>query len=130
MELEQITMDPAAAQVAYEDYATAVRANHDDEDRAIAEGYKALAEGKVLIELSKVLAAGGTRTVNLRHRFGPSELTVPRLAIIRADAKVAFTRGIDSDGGCVITADKRNHELHPRNTRDRSVINEIGRAHV
>ena len=35
---------------------------------------------------------------------------------------MAFTSGVDRDGGCWITADRRNNELHSRNSKDRFVI--------
>jgi hypothetical protein len=124
MELETITMEPEAAKAAYEDYAAAVRANHDAEDRAIADGYKALAEGKNLINLPQALAAGGTDTVKIASlwRRGLSQVPVPKLAICRANARIAYTAGIDRDGGCLITADKRASQLHTHNRRDRFVI--------
>ena len=63
MELESIQMDPEQARAAYEDYAAAVKLNRDSEDHAIAEGYKALADGRALLRLMPTLAAGGTTTV-------------------------------------------------------------------
>ena len=121
MELDQIDMDPEVAQAAYDDYAKAVKINHDAEDQAIAQGYKALAEGKSLIQLSKVLAAGGSTTIEVKStwRNELTTVTVPRLAYCRANAKVAFTRGVDRDGGCLITADRNDQQLHTRNTADR-----------
>jgi hypothetical protein len=124
MELEQIQMDPAVAQAAYADYAKAVKINHDAEDQAIAQGYRALAEGKSLIQLSKVLAAGGTTTIEVRQSWSREmiTMTVPSLAVCRADAKIAWTQGVDRDGGCEITADKRRNELHTRNRADRMLF--------
>ena len=124
MELDAITMEPEAAKAAYDEYAAAVRANRNAEDQAIADGYRALADGKQLIRLSATLAAGGVevRDVRVRWRRDLITVTLPRLAIIRAGAKIAFTQGVDSDGGCLITAEKRAHELHNRNRRDRFVI--------
>lgn len=124
MNLNTIEMEPEAAKVAYEDYAAAVRDNRDAEDVAIAEGYRALSEGKALINLPATLAAGGTQDIEVRPRWrnGPITVTVPRLAYCRANAKLAYTQGVDRDGGCLITADKRGQELHTRNVRDRFVI--------
>ena len=65
MELSTITMEPEAAKAAFEEYAAAVRAGHDEEDQAIADGYKALAEGKPLINLPQTLAAGGVDTIEV-----------------------------------------------------------------
>ena len=123
MELSTIEMDPGAAKAAYDEYAAAVRADHDEEDRAIADGYKALSEGKPLINLPQTIAAGGVDVIEVNHPWrGLAKATVPRLACCRANAKVAFTQGVDRDGGCLITADQRERELHPRNRRDRFVI--------
>jgi hypothetical protein len=124
VELSTITMDPEAAKTAYEDYAAAVKANRDAEDQAIADGYRALADGKQLIQLSRTIAAGGIETIEVKSSWHnhTDVVTVPRLAICRANAEVAFTRGVDRDGGCLITANKRNPELHTHNTRDRFTI--------
>ena len=124
MELSTITMEPQAAQTAYEEYAAAVRANHADEDRAIADGYRALAEGKQLVELSKCVAAGGVTKIEARSRWRNQDttVTVPRLAFCRADARMAYTTGVDQRGGCLITADKRERELHVANAKDRNRI--------
>jgi hypothetical protein len=124
MELEQIQMDPEQAKVAYEDYAAAVKLNRNAEDQAIAEGYKALMEGKRLIQLTPTLKAGGTTTVDVRPSWTRDSMvvTVPRLAFCRADAKVAWTLGVDRVGGCEITADRRRNELHARNRTARFVI--------
>lgn len=125
MELEQIQMDPEQAQAAYEDYAAAVKLNRNSEDQAIAEGYKALMEGKRLIQLTPTLKAGGTTAIEVRQtwsREGFAMVTVPRLAYCRADAKIAWTQGVDRDGGCTITADRRANELHSRNRADRFLI--------
>ena len=124
MELNLIEIDPELAKAAYQEYADAVRANHDAEDQAIAEGYKALSEGKRLVNLPATLAAGGTTTVEgkVGWRNTPVAVTVPRLAAVRANAKIAFTSGVDRDGGCLITSDKKAQELHQRNTKDRFPI--------
>ena len=124
MQLEQIQMDPEQARAAYEDYAAAVKVNRDREDQAIAEGYKALMEGKRLIQLMPTLKAGGTTSIEVTSSWirDAVTVTVPRLAYCRADAKVAFTQGVDHDGGCEITADRRRNELHSRNRADRFVI--------
>lgn len=124
MELDTIEMDPEQAKVAYDDYAAAVKANHDAEDQAIAEGYRALADGKSLINLPQTIAAGGTTTLEIHPRWhnSPVAVTVPRLAFCRANARVAFTSGVNSDGGVLITSDKRAQELHHRNRRDLFVI--------
>lgn len=124
MEMDAIQMDPEQAKAAYEDYAAAVKVNHDAEDRAIADGYRALMEGRSLIQLTPTLKAGGTTTIEVKSSWlrDAWTVTVPRLACCRADAKVAFTTGVDRDGGCEITADRRHNELHSRNRTDRFPI--------
>ena len=119
MELESIQMDPEQARAAYEDYAAAVKLNRDSEDHAIARrGYKGtLADGRGAAAADRrPLAAGGTTTVrgpDMAPRRRRSTRRSTRLAACRADAKVAFTSGVDRDGGgCWITADRRNNELH------------------
>ena len=53
MNLNTIAMEPDAAKAAYEDYAAAVKGRRDAEDEAIALGYRALSEGKALINLPR-----------------------------------------------------------------------------
>jgi hypothetical protein len=124
MEMNTIEMPVDEARAAYEEYAAAVTANHDEEDKAIAEGYRALADGKRLIHLAQTLAIGGTSTVDVPEAWSSRvrTVTVPNLACCRADAKVAYTTGIDRDGGCVITADKRRQDMSNANRKDRFVI--------
>jgi hypothetical protein len=57
------------------------------EDRGILRGYNAILKGKKLIELSKVIAAGGA---DEKHR--------PRLAIMRADQRECYVRA-ERNGG-------------------------------
>jgi hypothetical protein len=101
-----------------------VKLNRNSEDQALAEGYKALMEGKRLIQLMPTLKAGGTTTIEVTQSWSRDTfvLTVPRLAYCRADAKIAWTFGVNRDGGCEITADRRPRELHSRNRADRSPI--------
>jgi hypothetical protein len=124
MELNMIEIPEEQARSAYEEYAAAVKVNRDEEDRAIAEGYKALAEGKRLIHLGQTLQIGGTSIVEVRSRWDGRDVqvAVPNLACCRADAKIAWTSGVDSDGGCVITADRQANQLHAANRKDRFVI--------
>lgn len=71
-----LEMDREQAREAYLDYAEAVKRRHDAEDAAIAKGYKALAEGKRLINLRDAMRRGG---VDDRGR--------PRLAVAPALAE-------------------------------------------
>ena len=47
---------------------------------------------------------------------------VPRLAACRANARIAYTNGVDLDGGCLITADRHDRDLHHANKVDRFTI--------
>lgn len=125
MELNTITMERNRARRAFLDYRRAVRERHDREDEQIMRGYRALARGQQLIRLSDTLRAGGSTIVTGRPRWNRQQLVetrVPRLAVIRADATMCFTQGIDNDGGCLLTADKPNGELSANNRRDRFQI--------
>jgi hypothetical protein len=79
MNLQAIEMPRAEARAAFQDYRRAVRARHDREDEQIMRGYKALAQGKRVINLRETIQAGGE---DAQHR--------PRLAVVRADATVCF----------------------------------------
>lgn len=74
MDLTTISMDKSEAREKFLEYKRAVKARHDDEDFAIMQGYRALAMGKQLINLTDTIRAGGF-----------DELWRPRLAIARAD---------------------------------------------
>lgn len=105
MELPTIDIPPAEARKRFEQYRREVRDKHDAEDAAIAKGYKALAEGTPLIRLSEAMKLGGVR----RKTYSSGRATtVPCLAIARANARFAWTNGIDRNGGLII-AGKRNH---------------------
>lgn len=58
-------------------YRRAVKLRHDAEYAAILRGYNQVLKGRKLIELSKVIAAGGA-----------DELHRPRIAVMRADQKL------------------------------------------
>lgn len=128
MELATITMDRNHAREAFLAYRKSVRERHDQEDAEIMRGYRALARGHQLIRLSETLRAGGSelKTFEVHNRWNGRTYRlvcrVPRLAVIRADAKVCFTAGIDDDGGCLLTADRQDRELSPNNRRDRRRI--------
>jgi hypothetical protein len=76
MELATIELDVDEAKERYKEYSAAVKRRHDDEDAAIAAGYKALAEGKSLISLRGTIAAGGV-----------DELGRPNLALAPANCE-------------------------------------------
>ena len=81
MNLQAIEMDKAKALAAYQDYADALRKKWNQEDATLKKGYRALAQGKRVIELTEIIKAGGL-----------DEKGRPRLAIVRADAKEVFLR--------------------------------------
>ena len=74
MELNAITMDKSEARAHFLDYRRAVRERHNAEDHAIMQGYRALSQGKQIINLLDVMKAAGA------HESG-----LPKLAIARAD---------------------------------------------
>lgn len=76
MNLDTIVIDPEEARARADEYAAAARETRDAEDAAMAQGYRAAARGLPIIQLSTVMAAGGTFDDGL-----------PRLAIARATAK-------------------------------------------
>lgn len=126
MELATITMDRKPAREAFLAYRKSVRERHDQEDEQIMRGYRALARGQQLIRLSDTLRAGGSEEVSFpSRRWTDRRLEtwrVPRLAVCRADARMCFTTGIDRDGGCVLTADRRDRDLASNNRRDRTRV--------
>jgi len=117
MELATITMERPKARKAFLDYRRAVRARHDDEDAEIMRGYRALSQGHQLLHLSETISAGGFRTMSY-VRWGPNDEVVnllPRLAIVRADARFCLTAGIERDGSVRF---QNRLRLSPRNRKD------------
>lgn len=76
MELTTLNVSKQQAKEAVAHYRKAVKEHRRAEDRAILRGYNAILKGRKLIELSKVIAAGGV-----------DEHDRPRLAVIRADQR-------------------------------------------
>jgi hypothetical protein len=127
MDLPVIEMEREAAQEAFRTYQAAVREPRrkelnavrrrvEAEDRAMMRGYRELAAGRQVIELSKAIAAGGTEDLECEtqgYRKGEWRtftvtLRVPKIAVVRADAQRVFTRGVDRDGGVLFRADSEN----------------------
>jgi hypothetical protein len=75
MELQTIEMPKAEARKAFLEYRHAVRERHDAEDEQIMRAYRALSQGKPVIDIFEAIRDGG------RDRNG-----LPKLAIARADA--------------------------------------------
>lgn len=132
-----ITMDRNAARRAFLDYrhecrearerdvnvaVDAARARMAEHDVAIMRGYRELARGHQVIRLAETIRAGGwdERTVRVSWTTPPQERTVrlPRIAVMRADAERAYTRGIDTNGAVVFT-DESNAWMPERWTRKR-----------
>lgn len=88
MNVNTISMKPMEAKAAYEQYRNAVKLRHNEEDAAIAAGYRVLAQGKSVINVREAISQAG---VDEQHH--------PKLAIARADAKHVFYRGYNS-GSC------------------------------
>lgn len=81
MELSTLNVSKTQARAAVAEYRKAVGEHNRAEDRAVLRGYNAILRGRRLIELSKVIAAGGA---DENHR--------PRLAVFRADQPICFMR--------------------------------------
>jgi len=74
MDVQTVTMDAEAAAAAFKEYRAAFMAERNRIDGELMRGYKALAEGRILISLSDAIQRGGV-----------DEIGRPRLAIARAD---------------------------------------------
>jgi hypothetical protein len=83
MDVQQITMDPAKAREAFQAYSSAVKRKYNADFEALAKGYKAIADGKSVIDLHGVLQSAGV----------DSELR-PRFAIARADWQWCYFREV------------------------------------
>jgi hypothetical protein len=102
MNLPTITMDREKAQEAFDQYRGSLLRRHNEEDAAIARGYKALARGTPLLKLSEALKRGGL-----------DQDSLPRLAICRADAKWCWLR-LDADGEAWFSMDPRFNDYATR----------------
>ena len=82
MDVQTVTMDPAAAEAAFREYRAVFMAERNRIDGELMRGYKALSEGKTLISLTEAIQTAGV-----------DGLGRPRLAIARADeTAIAFNR--------------------------------------
>lgn len=113
MNLSPILIDPVEAKKLCAEYEAAFRQDRHVEDQEIARGYRAAARGLPIIELSKVITAGGCFDNGL-----------PRLAIARADAKICQVEPHSwrGNGGIVYHSDP---DRWPNN---RGAL--VGRKHV
>lgn len=117
MELAAIEMPVEDAQRLFEEYRAAVRERHDAEDAQIMRGYRALAKGHQVIALSRTLRAGGTTALRVAKRWGDGavSVTLPRLAVARANRTTVWTRGIGEDGSLTM---QTKRDPHPNNRYD------------
>lgn len=92
MFLTAIEIDRLEARKKFLEYRNSVRARHNAEDEQIMRGYRALAQGKQVIDIVATMRAGGV--IDLRDSDNNIR-TVPRLAIMRADAPWCYLH-IDS----------------------------------
>lgn len=111
MELATIDMPVEDAQRLFEEYRDAVRERHDEEDAQIMRGYKTLAKGQQVINLPQTLRAGGVDLLVIRKRWaqGTVGVTVPRLAVARANRTTVWTYGIGNSGACRMQTKRDPH---------------------
>jgi hypothetical protein len=86
MNVATITMDPAIARRKLQAARARLAKGHDEEYKALALGYAALAEGKPVIDLRLAMLSGGI-----------DELGRPRLAFARADRRKVWLEWEGSD---------------------------------
>lgn len=104
MDLQAVTMDRQKAREAFLEYRDAVRIRHDEEDAQIMRGYRALAQGKQVINLRETIAAGGV-----------DERGLPRLAIMQADQRWCYVER--TNDGDVTFASVQRWERAPNRRR-------------
>jgi hypothetical protein len=109
MELHTVTEDPHVARKAYLDYRRALTSDarrklgeaeqrYRQVDEATMRGYRALSQGKQLINLTETVRAGGVMRVPVKTSWQSYEAVLPRIAVCRADARRCHTQGVDHDG--------------------------------
>jgi hypothetical protein len=81
MDVQEITMDPAKAREAFQAYSNAVKQKYNADYDALAKGYKAISQGKSVIDLHGALKTAG---VDARRR--------PKFAVARADWEWVYFR--------------------------------------
>jgi len=98
MDLTTISISKDEAVAKLDEYASMVYAERTAEDEAIEAGYRAAARGLPVIDLPRSVASGGFHDNSL-----------PRIAVVRADATTCFARWSGSD---VIFADRDDHYVN------------------
>lgn len=86
MDLATLDIDRDEAEARLAEYQAVLRTERTAQDEAIAMGYRAAARGMPIIRLSKTVQAGG---------FFDNGL--PRIAVVRADARECFVRWMGDD---------------------------------
>lgn len=111
MDLATIEMPTEEAEKAFQEYRAAVRERHDQEDEQIMKGYRVLAKGGRLIRLSHTLQFGGADLVRVRRLWqgGSIEVSVPRIAVARANRTTVWTWGIQENGSCTMQTKRDPH---------------------
>lgn len=135
MDLATLDVPREEAREAFLEYRQAVReparhrlneatADYLELDTAVMRGYKAIASGKTVIHRAQSIAAGGTEVRTGRIWNGERvERVVPKIAVIRADARSVYTTGVRRDGSFQFCANadtwsqrKANWERFPAGT--------------
>jgi hypothetical protein len=112
-----ITMDPSKAREKVAEYLKSVRTRHNAEDNAILQGYKALARGRTIVDLPKVIRLGGC------FQDGSVQQGLPRIAIATAshefvwasrwrDGSVTFRPGIIASWGPNRISNQRRKDVY------------------
>jgi hypothetical protein len=106
MNIETITMDPAVAKQAFQDYRAAVKLNRDDrrrkEDEQMASAFKAASKGLAVLDLHQVMATAGL-----------FENGLPKLAICKADMESCGVR-METSGAAIFHDPSRGPWLRSR----------------
>lgn len=76
MNIETIAMSQREARQQFLDYRNNIKDRHNEEDRAVMDGYRHLARGSALLDLRSAMRAGGQ-----------DDKSRPKIAITRADFK-------------------------------------------
>lgn len=97
MDLTTITMDKAEARRRFLEYRNSVRQRHNAEDEQIMRGYRALANGRQVIDICATLRKGGMTTIPPKWASA-QPIWVPRLALMRADQAWCWLN-TNQDGG-------------------------------
>lgn len=115
MELTTITMDRTEARKRFLEYRASIRARHSREDEQIMRGYRALSQGKQIIDLPATIRHGGAIVVP-GGRWDRRPTWAPRLAVMRADQPWCHV-WTKADGSVTF-----HHEGDPKTNETRNVV--------